>query len=162
MRRRAAIAEKDMAADEVLALESFLPYRLLVVTEQVSQFYARRYAADFGITIPESRVLTVIARFAPLSSREICERTAMVKSRVSVAVARLVAAGLLIRTVNTKDGRLLSLTLSRQGRALYRKIVPAALEMERHLVSGLGPAGRATLMRLLDGIETTLEADTMN
>jgi DNA-binding MarR family transcriptional regulator len=146
------------AAAEWFDLETFMPYQLLVVTDRVSQFFARRYAAEFGITIPESRVLIVIAQYAPLSSREICERTRMAKSRVSIAVSRLVAAGLLTRAVDTEDGRLLSLALSREGKALYRRIVPVALELQARLVAELGPSGREKLMRLLQGVGRAITA----
>lgn len=156
MRSSAKLAPHEAAE---LDLESFVPYRLLMVTDQVSQWFARRYAAEFGITIPESRVLTVIARYAPLSSRSICERTTMAKSRVSIAVSRLVTAGLLTRDVDASDGRLLRLALSPQGEALYRKIVPVALEMEAALVKDLGSSGRETLMRSLHAMACTAEAN---
>jgi DNA-binding MarR family transcriptional regulator len=151
MRSRALASSNAMP--ERLDLQAFLPYRLLLVTDRLSQIYARRYAAEFGITIPESRVLTVVTQFGPLSSREICARTAMVKSRVSVAVSRLVAAGLMTRSVDPEDGRLLRLKLSREGEALYRRIVPVALEIEEGLIAAIGASGRNALMRLLSEVE---------
>lgn len=132
-----------------LDLDAFLPYQMLVATEQVSQLFARRYTVEFGITIPESRVLTVIARYAPLSSREICDRTMIGKSQVSVAVSRLVAAGLLTREADPSDGRLLSLRLSPSGDALYRRLVPVALEMEAALLKRFSMPDRARLQDML-------------
>lgn len=134
-------------------LARFMPYRLLMVTNRLSQAYARRYQAEFGITIPESRVLNVTTRFGPLSSHEICERTAMTKSRVSAALGRLVAAGLIERETDPTDQRLLRLTTSRRGRALYARIVPVALEIERAVIADIGEAGRQELMRLLASMD---------
>ena len=38
-------------------LDDFLPYRLAVAAQQVSRRFARLYAAEAGLTIPEWRVL---------------------------------------------------------------------------------------------------------
>ena len=57
-------------------LESFLPYRLSVTTNRVSRAFAAQYEQEFGISIPEWRAIAVLGAFAPLSSNEICERTA--------------------------------------------------------------------------------------
>lgn len=145
-----------------LDLDAFLPYQMLVATERMSHLFARRYAAEFGITIPESRVLTVIARYAPLSSREICDRTMIGKSQVSVAVSRLVAAGLLTREADPSDGRLLSLCLSLPGEALYRRLVPVALEMEAALLRTFSTPDRARLLDMLVALGQAAGGQTPN
>src|SRR5690348_18190214 len=48
---------------------------------------------------------SVLARFEGLSAREVAERTAMDKVAVSRALARLVAAGRVDRTVHDNDKR---------------------------------------------------------
>ena len=78
-------------------LESFLPYRLSVTTNRVSRAFAALYEQEFGISIPEWRAIAVLGAFAPLSSNEICERTAMDKAKVSRAVATLLKRGLIER-----------------------------------------------------------------
>lgn len=137
-------------------LDNYLPYRLLVVTARVTQAYERRYERDFGISIPESRVLNVIGQHKVLNSTEICELTTMTKSRVSMAVNRLVAAGLLTREGDANDQRVARLAFSPEGEALYRRMVPVALEMESQLTASFGPKDRATFMKLLRAIEQTL------
>ena len=64
---------------EPFALDGFLPYRLSVVSNRVSRAIAQRYSAEFGLSIPEWRVMAVLGDAAPLSSNAICERTAMDK-----------------------------------------------------------------------------------
>ena len=97
-------------------LEDFLPYRLSVVTNRVSQAFASRYEAAWGLTIPEWRVLAVVGAFAPLSAAAVCERTAMDKVKVSRAVARLVRRGLLTRRRDAGDHRVRLLALGDEGR----------------------------------------------
>ena len=55
-------------------LDQFLPYRLAVAAAQVSRRFARRYAAEAGLTIPEWRVLAHLDGCGPVSVREITAR----------------------------------------------------------------------------------------
>lgn len=130
-------------------LEAFLPYRLSVASNRVSRAFARRYAAEFGLSIPEWRVLAVLGSYAPCSSNEIVERTAMDKAKVSRAVAGLVAAGLVERGDHAADQRLISLAFSPQGRRVYEAIVPRARAIEAELLEGLTGGERRELARLL-------------
>lgn len=138
-------------------LDAFLPYRLSVATNRVSRAFAERYAAEFGISIPEWRVLAVLGSFQPLSSNGICDKTQMDKAKVSRAVARLLAGGLLKKAVNPADQRLLLLTLSRKGQGVYEAIVPRARALEAALTQGLGERERAQLLELLSLLERQVQ-----
>ena len=72
-------------ADDVLVLEEFLPYRLAVLATIVSQGFARLYSEQFGISIPEWRVIAMLGQHGTLTSKEIGERTHMHKTMVSGA-----------------------------------------------------------------------------
>ncbi len=150
-----------MGSDEAAAdflLDAFLPYRLSVTSNRVSRAFARRYAAEFGITIPEWRVLAVLGSYAPVSSNEVVERTAMDKAKVSRAVAQLEAAGLIERAGDPKDARLIRLSFSRRGRRVYRAIVPRARALEAELLEGLGPRQRDQLAGLLSHLAERVDA----
>src|SRR3546814_12463572 len=79
----------------VLDLERFLPYRLSVLSNRVSQTIADFYVERFGLAVTEWRVIAVLGRFAGLSANGVAVRTAMDKVAVSRAVARLLERGLL-------------------------------------------------------------------
>lgn len=140
--------------EDALELGRFLPYRLSVVSNLVSKAFARRYEAAFGLSIPEWRVMAVLGRYAPSSSADICARTAMDKAKVSRAVARLVAGGLVSRRGNPLDQRQNMLTLSSKGRSVYRQIIPLARAMEREVLDALS----ADEVRQLDGLLGKLQA----
>ena len=70
-------------------LARFLPYRLSVVTEQISRLVASTYAERFGLSVPEWRVIAHLGYSTSLSALAIAERTAMDKVKVSRALARL-------------------------------------------------------------------------
>lgn len=148
-------ANVEGTTEDALNLEAFLPYRLLIATNLVSKMFEIRYRNEFGISIPESRILNVLSQYAPISSWEICERTALTKPSVSTAISRLAAAGLLTRDVDQIDKRLLVINLTEEGRALQRRIVPEALAMERAITDAIGRKGSSTLIDLLGEIERT-------
>lgn len=129
----------EPAGDE-LELEQFLPYRLSVLSNRVSEAIAAAYAERHDLTIPEWRVMAVLARAPGISAAEVATRTAMDKVAVSRAVARLEGSGRLRRSLTTADKRRSRLALTVRGRQVYRRIVPWALEYERRLLDALTPA----------------------
>ncbi|HBD21080.1 MAG TPA: MarR family transcriptional regulator [Arenimonas sp.] len=138
---------------DILDLEHFLPYRLSVLSNRISQDIARLYADRFGLGITEWRVLAVLGRHHDIPAREVAERTAMDKVAVSRAIASLQAAGRIERQVRRDDRRHSMLRLSPAGRAIYDEVAPMALAYQRRLLEGLAPDERAALDRLLTRME---------
>jgi DNA-binding MarR family transcriptional regulator len=133
-------------------LSAFLPYQLAVASARVSRAFAERYRAEFGLSIPEWRVLAHLAQSDSVSVREIQARVDMDKSKVSRAADRLERAGLIEKRAHEGDRRLLDMRLTRQGRALFDRITPIAAAFESDLAERLGsdePALRAALARLI-------------
>jgi DNA-binding MarR family transcriptional regulator len=138
-----------MPRRQKLHLEKFLPYRLSVLSNTVSSAIAAAYFANFGLSIPEWRVMAILAANPGLSAAEVTARTAMDKVAVSRAVAALLAAGRLQRTTAPADRRRTHLALTRAGERVYARVVPMALEYERSLVAPLSKRDRAALDRLV-------------
>jgi DNA-binding MarR family transcriptional regulator len=138
-----------MKRPQKLRLEKFLPFRLSVLSNTVSSAIAAAYFAHFGLTIPEWRVVAVLAANPGLSAAEVTARTAMDKVAVSRAVASLLTAGRLQRTTVASDRRRTHLALTSAGERVYAQVVPMALEYERMLIASLSKRDLATLDRLL-------------
>ena len=134
---------------DILDLEHFLPYRLSVLSNRISQDIARLYAERFDLGVTEWRLLAVLGRYPGLSASELAERTAMDKVAVSRAVASLLAAGRITRGTHGSDRRRSVLELSEEGQRVYAEVAPAALAYERRLLSNLGAEDRAALSRLI-------------
>jgi DNA-binding MarR family transcriptional regulator len=132
-----------------LALDGFLPYRLSVLTNVVSAAIAVHYAARFALSIPEWRVMAVLALEPGLSAAEVAARTAMDKVAVSRAVSSLLRSRRLERRVSAGDRRRSVLQLSPVGVAVYEEVVPFALHYEQALLQPLSAADRRQLDRLL-------------
>lgn len=135
---------------QVLDLETFLPYRLSVLSNTVSQAIAREYERRFQLSITEWRVLAILGRYHGIAAREVAERTAMDKVAVSRAVASLVKAGRVERGTADHDKRQSVLRLSEQGWAIYDQVAPRALEHERRLLAHLDAEEQRWLARILD------------
>ena len=136
-----------------LDLEYFLPYRLSVLSNRVSDAIARVYSERFALGVTEWRVMAVLGRYPDLSASEVAQRTAMDKVAVSRAVARLVEAGRLQRDTHGDDRRRSVLRLSDAGYRIYGEVAPLALGFERRLFEGMDAAERELLFRLLDRLD---------
>ncbi|MGL6043082.1 MAG: MarR family winged helix-turn-helix transcriptional regulator [Sandaracinobacteroides sp.] len=135
-----------------LTLSAFLPYRLSIASNAVSDRVAQVYQARFGLKIPEWRVLAVLAEHGEATQAALVAATQMDKMTVSRAVSGLAGRALLARTP-AADRRTLVLKLTAQGEALYGEIAPLALMIEGQVLQGFTPAERNQLMALLARLE---------
>ncbi|HUQ11198.1 MAG TPA: MarR family winged helix-turn-helix transcriptional regulator [Steroidobacteraceae bacterium] len=119
------------------------------MSNTVSSAIAAAYFAHFGLSIPEWRVMAVLAANPGLSAAEVTARTAMDKVAVSRAVATLLGAGRLRRSRPKTDRRRTHLELTQAGTRVYAQVVPMALDYERDLIAPLSARDRATLDRIL-------------
>jgi DNA-binding MarR family transcriptional regulator len=136
-----------------LELERFLPYRFSVLANTMSSAIAAAYAERFELSIPEWRIVAVLARAPGLSSAQVAERTAMDKVAVSRGVAALVRTRRVERNVEESDRRRSQLRLTARGLAVYQEVVPWALAYEAALLRGLSSRTRQSLDRLLDELQ---------
>lgn len=132
-----------------LQLDRFLPYRLSVLSNTVSAAIAGAYERRFGLTIPEWRVIAVLAATPDLAAADVAQRTAMDKVAVSRAVTSLLKARRIERRTSRSDRRRALLRLSAAGRRVYAEVVPFALGYERELLRPLAAGERAALDRTL-------------
>jgi DNA-binding MarR family transcriptional regulator len=141
-----------MADHDPLQLERFLPYRLSILSNRVSQSIAREYQDRFDLSMTEWRVMAVLARYDGdgLSAGEVAVRTEMDKVAVSRALARLVAKGRVRRAVHRGDKRRHVLALTAAGWKIHDVVAPLARAHERELLAELSDTERRTLERILD------------
>jgi DNA-binding MarR family transcriptional regulator len=136
-----------------LQLEHFLPYRLSILSNTISQTIADDYQRRYDLSVTEWRVMAVLARFEGLSAREVAERTAMDKVAVSRALARLVAAGRVNRAIHDNDKRRSVLSLTDTGWAMHDEVAPMARAREREVLAKLDAEECAWLTRILDKLQ---------
>jgi DNA-binding MarR family transcriptional regulator len=135
---------------QALELENFLPYRLSILAQIVSESLHDLYAGPFGLTVTQWRVMAALGRFAPLSASDVGQRIVMDKVAVSRAVAGLMKRGLVERATDRSDRRRALLRLSSRGRAMHQRIVPLALAYEGRLYETLSTEERRSFDALTE------------
>ncbi len=136
------------AADE-FDLESFLPYRLSVLSNTISRGIAETYEEPFNLSVQEWRIIAILGRYPGSTATEIIGYTAMDKVTVSRAVKRLQEKGLAARQAHENDRRCALLSLTDSGWDIYRQVIPSALRYEQALLQKLSRQEQTQLQRLL-------------
>ena len=125
---------------DTLILEEFMPYQLARLSSTVSTTIARAYDKEFGLSIPEWRVIAVLGRFPGLSAVEVAEQTFLDKVAVSRAVTKLIKSGRIDRQFADADRRRSILNLSEKGREVHDGVAKLALQFEEALLDGVDKA----------------------
>src|SRR6266851_2791330 len=108
---------------QALELEKFLPYRLSILAQIVSESLHDLYAGPFGLTVTQWRVMAAVG---------------------------LMKRGLVERATDRNDRRRASLRLSARGRTMHARIVPLALDYEGRLYKALSAGDRRRFDALAD------------
>ena len=141
-------------SDAQLRLDAYLPYRLSVASNAVSGLIARAYQDRFGLSVPQWRLICVLAEDGALTQGQIVARTVMDKVTVSRAAQGLVKRRLVRRSEHQADGRSHVLALTAEGAGLHAEIAPLALAYEAALIAGLAPDEVELLKRLLGRLQS--------
>ena len=136
-----------------LKLNTFIPYRLSVLSNKISRGIADLYESRFQINTQEWRIMAILGEQPEISASEVATRTAMDKVAVSRAVKKLLASGKLERSFSDNDKRRSVLALSKSGLSIYQEIVPMAKKYEQKLLSNLSKKDQLIFNRLLDSLE---------
>lgn len=150
------------AGTGMLDLERFLPYRLAVLAADVSRALSQIYTREFGLSIPEWRIIANLGRFGPLNAGDLAQRSSLDKPKVTRALQKLEARGLVERSIEARDRRQVRLSLSLRGRSMLGQIASLALEWEKDLLSGLSPADTVRLDKLITRLSQRTRRLLMN
>ena len=138
------------------ALNDFLPFRLNVLAQTVSERLSAIYASKFNLDIPQWRILANLASRGDMTAQDIARITYSHKSTVSRAVQELQNRGLIARKVSSADKRSFTLALTSEGRRMFRQLLPLVLEFERKLMASISDADARALLKGLTALETVL------
>lgn len=154
--------------ETAFSLHEFLAYRLMATAQQTSYSWSLQYADEFGLTVPEWRILATLAEAkqgnnspaieAGITAKRLGELTLMDKSKVSRALKLMEEKQLVIKATNGKDKRAYGLLLSAAGRAMFAAIVPKAKAWERQLIDVLSASEYRDFMRCLDKLDAHIKS----
>lgn len=158
MSKKAQVVVPLPAAGRDLRLHDYLPYRLSVAANAVSGVIARAYEDRFALTIPQWRLVAVLAEQGPLTPQAICGRTVMDKVTVGRAAQGLLKRKLVRRAPNPTDKRSHLLSLTPSGEKLYSEIAPLALSYAAAVLKDMNSGEIRQLTQLLLRVQRSAEA----
>ena len=123
---------------------------MAITSNAVSGLIAGDYGVQFGLKIPEWRIMAVLGDTGALTQRDLVRATLMDKVAVNRACKALDDRGFLRRSPNMSDGRSHHLELTPQGCAVYEQIWPQAYAAYQRIFSVLTEKEAASLSELLD------------
>ena len=141
-----------MKAAAKAGLEQFLIYRMHVLNKLSDRGIGGRYQTKLGITLPEARVIASVGSFGPFSIMDLAKRANLDKSQASRAAEALIQSGLVERAPSAQDGRVVVISLTPEGRALYRKVMPIARKWNADLFRCLDDEEAQALGQALDKV----------
>lgn len=130
--------------------------RLLRFSRQFERYYAQQFAPLMertGLSLGEIRVLLFLANNPGLdTARDMTEFRGLGKSQVSQAVERLAARGLLRRTADAADRRVVHLAATPAGAPLVREAQAIQAACVALMFSGLTGGEREQFFELLEKV----------
>jgi DNA-binding MarR family transcriptional regulator len=144
---------------EPKSVTDLLSSRLLRLSNTLGLYSSRRYRSQFGVTLPEWRVLSIIALQETTSARDISRTLATDKAWVGVTVQKLERRGFVRRVSDEQDARRTLVSLTRQGKQVHDAIMANALRRQKRLLGSLGHDEAERLIASLNRLQA--EADRM-
>ncbi|WP_405373875.1 MULTISPECIES: MarR family winged helix-turn-helix transcriptional regulator [unclassified Microbacterium] len=119
-------------------------------TSAVATAQIERVLSDSGVTRSEFDVLCALARTdRPLRASDVSAETMLSGAATTKLTARLEGAGLVRRDRLERDGRVVQLSLTDEGRALVERELPRCIAQDERLLDGFSAQDRDDLARLL-------------
>jgi DNA-binding MarR family transcriptional regulator len=111
---------------------------------------SRYYLRQFGMGVPEVRLLNLLGGMPWAGAQEVVEISSMDKGLVSRVLSNLIRRGYLARLQDPDDRRRYSLKLTPAGTEIYGRIIAAKRARHIRAMAGMTPEETRTLYRLLD------------
>lgn len=117
-----------------------------------------RVLASSGISRSEFDVLCALARSErPLRASEVTSSTMLSGAATTKLTARLESIGLIERSRSDRDGRVVILRLTEEGRSIVEEQLPICLDQDRVFLRGLDDDEQASLAELLHKVSANAE-----
>ena len=147
----------DVGHGSHLHIGHFLTFQLIRLANAAKSNVTRRYLADFGLSVPEWRLLAMTTRFQPVRFSELVANSSMDKGQASRTLHGMIKRGYIATKSPTPGTRKAGdtaavpviLTVTNKGRVLYKKVLPVAQRNQARLLEKLTRDERSTLYSVL-------------
>jgi DNA-binding MarR family transcriptional regulator len=141
-----------------LHIEDFLTFRLTRLSNALRNNMTKPYLEEFELSLPEWRLLALVARFSPLRFSELTSRSSMDKGQVSRTLRVMTKRGLTKTKIISQRGSRsaealaapVSVSITAKGKALYQSVLPVAQRHQSQMLQTLSDSERVGLYKALD------------
>ncbi|MDH3431633.1 MAG: MarR family transcriptional regulator [Gammaproteobacteria bacterium] len=138
-------------------LTNYIPCQLATLSHAIMRALATVFEDRFDISLPEWKVLAIVAERPGLSAVSVARLAQMDTVAVSRAVTKLLDRGLIDRQLDTQDRRCSVLNLSAAGRDFHAQITPLAADVEASLFEDVSDDVRLVLEKTLRVLHSKTE-----
>ena len=147
----------DIGGGSHLHIGHFLTFQLIRLANAAKSNVTRRYLADFGLSVPEWRLLAMTTRFQPVRFSELVANSSMDKGQASRTLHGMIKRGYIATKSQLAGHRKAGdtaavpviLTVTAKGRKLYKAVLPVAQRNQARLLQKLTRDERRTLYSVL-------------
>ena len=143
-------ATPTQSAKATTALERTLTYRLHLLHKLTDADSQGAYPVQTGLSLSNGRCLATIGSFEPLSVKGLAVQANLNKGQASRAAQALVDQCLVRKEDRPDDGRGVILSLTPDGRKLFKRTMQLIAQRNDHIFACLNPKEQATLSGLFD------------
>jgi len=130
-------------------IRDLISFRIHAVANLLSRGAALRYRREFDVSLMEWRSIALLGAHQPLSLTQLARHAGLDKSQMSRVVTGLAERALVLRGIDSADGRGVRLTLTRAGRKLYESLIASANLRNQAFANALTAAEQAMLDTIL-------------
>jgi len=145
-----------------LDLDRYVPAFVTFIANKLSKSATALYQQKFGVNVTEWRIMSLLAIEPGIAASRICHVIGFDKGPVSRTLGAMEKRGLIVIRSDPKDGRTHAISLTAKGRTTHDKVIVAALDRERRLLSCLSRDEQEALIDLLRRLHENLGAVTRN
>ena len=121
----------------VPSIELLLDYKIGQLRKLLDRYSSPAVSEQFGLSLAEWRMLSHIHAGGSVTAFWLCRRLQADRAEVSRACASLIRRGYVMSKPNLADARSVLLELTRSGQAMYRRIMPVRLQLQKELTEAL-------------------------
>ena len=135
---------------DAMSIEQLLDYKIGQLRKLLDRYSSPAVLEQFGLSLAEWRMLSHIHVGRSVTAFWLCRRLLADRAEVSRACASLIRRGYVASKPNPADARSALLELTRSGHAMYRRIMPVRLQLQKELTEVLDRREMTVLYRALD------------
>lgn len=141
-------------AGDDLTVDHFLTTFMSQVVNALKRSITLPYAQQFGLTVPEWRLLSLLAHAKRLPFAELVLQSTSDKALVSRTVRLLEKRGLVeIQTEGNTPRKRLICFISAEGEALHAKVIPLARRSQAEVIRVMTPEERRVVFHALRRVQ---------